>query len=154
MEVFIHRDSTTEIHLHQLDPAETVKAVAQRYGPENGSVWLQGSNDPLPAGQALMEVGIGEHGHLHIGTCKRVAVSVRYGGDAKSKEFPPAEVFEAVFQWATGPEGFGLTPDQKAKHTLGICDSLIEPDRGTHVGSAATDCSLCLDLAPKERFQG
>ena len=154
MEVFVHRDGTSDIQLHQASPADTVGSLARHYGNEQAHVWAQTSAEPLPAQRLLTEIGIDERDHLHVGTCVRIAVTVRYGGDSKSKDVPPAKTIESVFEWATGPEGFNLTPDQKAKHALGICGTVIEPDRGTHVGSIATDCALCLDLAPKERFQG
>lgn len=154
MEVFVHSDGTADIQLHQISPTDISESLARRFGNEQARVWAQTSIEPMPAQQLLAESGIGERDHLHVGTCVQIAVTVRYAGDSKSKDFPPAATIESVFQWAAGPEGFNLTSDQKAKHTLGICGTVIEPDRGTHVGSIATDCGLCLDLAPKERFQG
>jgi hypothetical protein len=84
-----------------------------------------------------------------------VAVSVRYGGETKSRDFPPPATVASVFAWATGPQGFGLTPAERAKHTLALCEGNAEIDHSAHIGSfAGEDCAVCLDLAPKERFEG
>jgi hypothetical protein len=83
-----------------------------------------------------------------------VVVTVRYGGDNTETGFPPAATLQAVFAWVTGPGGFNLPADQRAKHDLGVCGTGVLADRNTHIGSLATECSLCLDLAPRDRFQG
>ena len=103
----------------------------------------------------LKDAGIADRSHIHISRCHRITVRIRYGGDSKTHEFAPGATIASVFAWATGPNGFELTASERAKHTLGICDTLTQPDKSEHIGSLATEeCSVCLDLAPKERFEG
>jgi len=155
MEIYVHAHDR-ELRLIEVDEASTVRELAAAHGPvDEGSVWVEDGDEPLATDLTLGEAEIGERGHIHISRCPRVEVRVRYGGDDKSKDFPPGATIARVFAWATGRRGFDLTPSEKAKHTLGICDELTEPDKAEHVGSlAGEDCSLCLDLAPKERFEG
>jgi hypothetical protein len=89
---------------------------------------------------------------------RRIAVvtSVRYGGVPKEKSFSPASTVERVFEWATGPNGFNLTPAEKAKHVLALPGADHPLDSATHVGSLVSHegCHVQMDLAPKSRFEG
>jgi hypothetical protein len=156
MNVYVHMRGGDEVALVEVEANSTVKEILSRSGaPEGAEAWLQEAEQPLERAATLATLGVEERAHLHVSTCRKVAVSVRYGGDTESRDFPPAETVASVFAWATGPQGFGLTPSERAKHTLAVCDGNTELDRSAHIGSFADeDCSTCLDLAPKERFEG
>jgi hypothetical protein len=155
MDVYLHSRGD-EIAVVALESSWTVEDLLKSRGaPEGTHAWLEDGEDPLEPTATLENLGIEERAHLHISTCRMVAVSVRYGGDTKSRDFPPAATVASVFTWATGPHGFGLTPTERAKHTLAVCEGNAELDRSAHIGSfAGDDCNVCLDLAPKERFEG
>ena len=51
-------------------------------------------------------------------------------------------------------KGFDLPVKERPKHEVGICGTGVIAERNDHIGTLATDCALCLDLAPKDRFQG
>lgn len=151
MEIYLHGSGEEELHLVEVKAGDRIATAIT----EKGEVWLEGADEPLDPKQTFKQAGIGERAHLHVSTCRRVEVSVRYGGPpAKSEEFPPGTTFAAVFAWATGKKAFDLTKAEQAKHTFAVCDSDVQPDRSAHVGSFASECKLCLDLAPKERFEG
>src|SRR5205823_6151767 len=153
MQIYIHRRST-EVELVDAEPGTTVSALVSEYVGDQGDAWLEGADTPLDQASTLEESGVEERSHVHVSSCKRVAVRVRYS-DSITRDFPPAATVQAVFEWATGPHGFKLTDTEKAKHALGICDTTTEADKADHVGSFANDdCSVCFDLAPKERFEG
>ena len=156
MQIYLHSSQSTELQLIEVEETLTVRDLAAAHGPGGeGSVWVEDQDDALEVDLTLGKAGIVERGHVHISKCRRVKVRVRYGGDDKVKDFAPGATIARVFKWATGKKGFDLTPSERAKHTLGICDTLTEPDKAEHVGSLASDqCALCLDLAPKERFEG
>lgn len=156
MKIYLHSSQSTELKLIEVEETLTVRELADAHGPEEGaSVWIEDLEEVLETDVTLVEAGVTERGHVHVSKCRRVEVRVRYGGDPKTKEFAPSATIARVFKWATGEEGFDLTASERAKHTLGICDTLIEPDKSEHVGSLANEkCSLCLDLAAKERFEG
>ena len=152
MELFVHTTSGIAV----ADIAEGTKAselVEQVGAPAGASVWVQDAEKPLTS-TAIVTEAVGPRGHVHITTCKKVTVRVRFGGDDETRSFPPSATVQAVFQWASGPKGFNLPAQQKASHDVGVCDTGVLLDRNTHVGSVATECSVCLDLAPRDRFQG
>jgi hypothetical protein len=155
MQIYVHSQSRD---LEFVEVEETMK-VGELLGAYNqeaeADLWIEDGGKPLETESTLAEAGITQRGHVHISRCKRVEVSVRYGGDTKTKRFPPGTTVARVFNWATGKQGFDLTATEVAKHTLGLCDTLTQPDKSEHIGSLADhDCSVCLDLAPKERFEG
>ncbi len=155
MEIYIHRQNG-EMQLVEAEESTSVAELAQAHGgAEDSLVWVEDAEEPLDAAATLAVAGIKGRSHVHISPCRRITVRVRYGGDSESHEFAPGATVARIFAWATGKSGFDLTPTERAKHTLGICDELTQPDKSEHVGSiAGSECSLCLDLAPKERFEG
>ena len=155
MKIYVHSSETTELKLIEVEEKISVKEFAETQVGEGSSVWIEDEEESLELEAVLIEV-VKERGHVHVSKkCKKIAVSVRYAGDTKLKEFAPGATIARVFKWATGKNGFDLTPTERAKHTLGICHTNTEPDKSEHVGSlAGPDCTLCLDLAPKERFEG
>ncbi len=155
MEIYVHPEAPGELRLVVVDGGLSVdEFIRTEEDGEGLSAWLEGAQAPLPSAAILTDAGLTERAHVHIGRCKSVAVSARYGGDTKEKAFPPADTVQAVFEWVVGPHGFNLSPTEKAKHTVAVCGVDAEADRTAHIGSLATDCALCLDLVPKVRFEG
>ena len=156
MQIYIHRSETTELALIEVEEKTSIRELAKAHGGEGASVWLEDEEEGLELDAVLTEVDVTERSHIHVSKkCKRITVTVRYGGDERLKEFAPGATIAKVFKWATGKKGFDLTATERAKHTLGICGTNTEPDKSEHVGSLANPaCTLCLDLAPKERFEG
>jgi hypothetical protein len=155
VQIYVHRSENAELKLIEVEERISVKEFAETQVGEGASLWIEDEEESLEQEAVLIEV-VEERGHVHVSKkCKKIAVSVRYAGDTKLKEFAPGASIARVFKWATGKDGFDLTPTERAKHTLGICQTNTEPDKSEHVGSlAGSDCTLCLDLAPKERFEG
>jgi hypothetical protein len=156
MEIYIHA-AGKETALVDLPENTTVEGlIAAQFG-HRGDAWLEDAEQPLDRGQGLRAAGVGDRAHVHLSPCAEVHVIVRYPGAANPIEraFKPNQTIARVFEWATGKDGFDLTPTQKAKHALGICDTTTEADKDEHVGTFDNDeCSACFDLAPKERFEG
>jgi hypothetical protein len=155
MQIYIHQQSR-ELDLIEVEESMTVEGLVGAYSQEaKAALWIEDSADPLKGESTLADAGVTERCHVHITRCHRIEVKVRYGGDSKKRRFPPSTTIARVFEWATGKHGFELTATERAKHTLGICDTLTQPDKSEHIGSIAEHrCSVCLDLAPKERFEG
>jgi len=156
MKVLIH-DPSPEGVVRELivQESDTVAAVLVQLGAENEAMlWVEETEDPLDPNVTILEAGIVDFTHLHHGRCRKVEVSVRFGGESKSREFSPAATVQRIFEWSVGEHGYDLPRDQRPKHTLGLCGSESEADRRAHVGSLATDCRVCFDLAPKTRYQG
>ncbi|HEX7060289.1 MAG TPA: hypothetical protein VF176_10610 [Solirubrobacterales bacterium] len=156
MQIYIHRSETKELELIEVEEMISVKELAQAHGGDDASVWLEDEEESLAPEVPLKKAGVKDRGHVHVSKkCKKIEVQVRYAGDPKLRKFAPSATIARVFKWATGKKGFDLTPTERAKHTLGLCGTTTEPDKSEHVGSLANpDCTLCLDLAPKERFEG
>ena len=82
-------------------------------------------------------------------------MKVRFAGKSIESSVSPAETVGKIYRWATNSAEFKLTESQSAKHELAVCETKRLPDVSEHVGSLVdNDCSVCLDLRPKERFAG
>ncbi len=155
MQIYVHSSETTELALIEVEETVSVRELGETRVGTDAAVWLEDEDESLELDAVLIDV-VAERGHVHVSKKrKKIAVNVRYGGNERPKEFAPSATIAKVFKWATGKKGFDLTATERAKHTLGICGTNTEPDKSEHVGSlAGPDCTLCLDLAPKERFEG
>lgn len=156
MEIYIHT-AGREIAFVKVSEDQTVDALIAEQLAEASDAWLEDAEQPLERGQGLRAAGIGERAHVHVSKCAQVHVTVRYPGAPSpiERDFKPNQTIARVFEWATSKKGFDLTPTEKAKHALGICDATTEADKDEHVGTFANDeCKACFDLAPKERFEG
>jgi coproporphyrinogen III oxidase len=155
MEIYVHA-AGKEIALTELSEDTTAAALVATQLGGDGHAWLEDAEQPLERDVALKAAGVGNRAHVHVSKCPAVHVTVRYpGADTIEQDFKPNQTIARVFEWATGKSGFNLTPTEKAKHALGICDTTTEADKDEHVGTFAGDeCKACFDLAPKERFEG
>jgi hypothetical protein len=154
MEIYLHT-AGKDVLLIDVDEDTTVDALIAEHVPEGGDAWLEDADRRLAPSRSLRAAGVSERSHVHVSKCREVHVTVRYGGIEIARDFKPNQTIARVFAWATGHDGFDLTPTEKAKHALGICDTTTEADKDEHVGTFASDeCNACFDLAPKERFEG
>lgn len=155
MKIFVHPAGSSDVREVEASPDARVAALLVELGGDaEALLWVEEAEDPLDPDTTLVEAGIVEFTHVHHGHCKAIAVAVRFGGETKEHEFSPASTVQRVFSWASGNKGFDLPAEQRAKHTLGLCGTQTEADRRDHVGSLASDCRVCFDLAPKARYQG
>ena len=154
MEIFLHQRAT-ETRFIKVDPDRTVRHFAIACLGEGALVWLEDGKEALDPEKTLTEIGVVERCHVHVSTCKGVLVKVRFGGDSIEESFPPPTSADFILKWAASPEGFKLTDSEAAKHVLAICGTDTELDQADHIGFYADDdCSVCLDLLPRERFEG
>src|SRR5438128_2146683 len=128
MEIYVHAPGAEPVFA-EVSEDMTVAALVAAHAVGAGQAWLEDADEALDDTATLREAGIGERDHVHVGRCRKVEVRVRYGGrDDIVKDFPPAKTIAKVFDWATGKHGFELTETERAKHTLGICDTTTEVD--------------------------
>ncbi len=157
MELFLHIEGEEEPRLVEFTNTTTAEALILASGgkAEGDMIWVEDGDEPLDADTVLAEVGIGEHAHLHRGRCRRLKVTVRHNGE-KEHLFPPSAKVERVLKWAVGKHGFDIPEDQVANLVLAVCGADHFLDRSIHIGSLPrpSDCALCLDLAPRDRFEG
>ena len=154
MEIFLHQRAT-ETGFVKVDPDMKVRDFAKECLGEGALVWLEDGKEPLDPEKTLMEIGVVERCHLHVSTYKGVLVKVRFGGDSIEESFPPPTSADFILKWAASAEGFKLTDSEAAKHLFAICGTETELDQADQIGFYADDdCSVCLDLVPRERFEG
>jgi hypothetical protein len=121
----------------------------------DGDLFLGDRETPLDGSKTLGAQGVKDRAKLFVGRCRRVDVTVRFGGLDKHENFPPGAAVAAVFAWATGKKGFDLPHAEAVKHAFQVCEGTEQPDHADHIGSwAGDDCTVCLDLVPKQKFEG
>lgn len=154
MEIFIHHRST-ETEFIKVDPDRKVRDFGVECQGAGALVWLEGGKEALEPDKTLAEAGVVERCHVHVSCCKAVVVKVRFNGHSVEDSFPPVVTADTILKWAASPEGFKLTDSQAAKHLLVVCETEKELDHAEHIGLFAdNDCSVCLNLVPRERFEG
>jgi hypothetical protein len=158
MELYVHSEGNEDPDLVEVESSGTIRElVVVREGRDGQElIWAENGDEPLELDITFEAAGIAHRHHVHRGRCRRVRVLVRYGGDTRPHDFPPSATVARVFDWACGPLGFNLTPEQRAKHVLAVPGADHALDPGVHIGSlvSAGSCEVVLDLAPKERFEG
>lgn len=152
MQIFLHTPTGLAL-VEKLDDATTIADLIDQAGLTDASAWIEDGEDALELTDRVAQVA-GDKSHIHVNRCRRVDVSINYGGKQKSHGFSPGSTIQAVRQWAVGKDGFDLPVKERPKHEVGVCGTGVIADRNDHIGTLATDCTLCLDLAPKDRFQG
>ena len=154
MEVFLHQRAI-ETGFIKVDPDKKVGDLATECLGEGALVWIEDGKDALDLEKTLAEAGVVDRCHIHVSICKGVFVKVRFGGDVIEESLSPATTAGIILKWAASPDGFKLTDSEAAKHLLAICGTNTELDQADHIGFFADDdCSVCLDLLPRERFEG
>ena len=152
MQIFIHTPNGIAF-ADDLDATATIADLMDKAGLTDSTAWLEDVEDPLDPGAVVSTVA-GDKAHIHVNRCRRIDVTIQFAGQTKARQFPPGATIQAVRSWAVGPDGFDLPAKERPRHEVGVCGSGVIADRNDHVGTLATDCGLCLDLAPKDRFQG
>ena len=154
IEIFLHqRARATEFV--KVDPDKTVEDFALECAGKGAFVWFEDAKDSLKPEMRLSEFRVTARCHVHVSFCSIVEVKVRYAGDIVECSVSPATTIGAVHKWAASPEGFKLTDSESAKHVLVVCGTNTDLNQSEHIGCFSDDdCSVCLDLLPKERFEG
>ena len=156
MEIYVHTAGNEDPELIQIEGSAPVREFLVA-GDGNGAVlvMLEDVAEPIDLEITIEQAGIRHRDHVHRGRCRRVSTRVRYNGD-ENREFHPAATIRRVFEWATGPHGFNLTPEQKAEHVLALPGADHFLDWEVRIGSVVTpgSCDVVLDLLPKSRFEG
>jgi hypothetical protein len=110
-------------------------------------------NDPAGTTGADRTVAVTEvRAHIGIHRCRRVLVTVNFAGERIERRFVPTATIQAVRRWAVGIHGFDLSAEQQPEHEVSVCNTGVVADRKTRVGALAIRCTLCLDLARRDRF--
>lgn len=154
MELFLHTQDQA-IALVEVDEGVVVEAfIADRGDAAELEVWLGDADEPLARERTFLDLGVTRHSHLHLGRRRQIATTVRYNTVEIEREFGPNKTFERVYDWAAGKHGFDLTADEKAKHTLVLAGTDVEPEMSEHIERYAVHGKLRLDLVPQDRHAG
>ena len=154
IQIFLHQKSRST-DMVKVDPHRTVEDFATECAGKGAFLWLEDATESLKPEMRLCEAGVTESCHVHISLCSIVQVKVRFAGDTRECSVSPASTIGEVHKWAASTQGFKLTDTESAKHALAICGEDTDLDQAEHIGCFVDeDCSVCLDLLPKERFAG
>lgn len=155
IQIFVTTPGDTEDRFITVPPVATVQqlsAALQALGvsvPDGAQAFLEGEEEP-----AAQPIRLRNKARVHLGTCRKVQVSVSYAGRIEQKSFPPSVPLVAVQQWAAGKL---LANDiDRKEHVLQICNSDQQPSPGTQLGALTLPgcCSACFDLVPSIRVEG
>jgi hypothetical protein len=156
LRLYIHHPHNESPEAIEIEETATVSSLVETHGRGGDALaMLEDTEVTLAEELTLVEAGVGDRGHVHVGPRKTITVTLHFNDADKTKKFPPAATVQRVFEWAVGPKGFALPGDQKPKHTLSLCGTQKRPAREVHVGSLTDEHgNVCFDLIPKKRFEG
>jgi hypothetical protein len=156
MDVYVHSQGEDPERIEIEASALVRELLVVQEGGGVEQIWIEERDEALDLDITLEAAGIHHKHHVHRGRCRSVEVEVRFNGERLPHSFRQVATIRTVFDWATGPQGFGLTPEQKVKHVFALPGADHFLDWGVHVGSLISPgtCQVVLDLFPKERFAG
>lgn len=98
--------------------------------------------------------GIRRGCRLHIGRCRKIAVSVNFLERTIEHRFAPGARVRKVKAWAV--EKLRIEPKDAGEHVLRLCGTTREPatDTPLHELTNGRECSVCFDLVPVKRVEG
>ena len=155
MEVYRHSEGKRRPELIEIEATALVRELLIVKDGDD-QIWIEEQEEAVDLDITLEAAGIHHRHHVHHGRCRTVDVQVRFNGERRARDFRQIATIRQVFDWATGPEAYNLTPEQKAKHVLALPGADHFLDWNVRVGSLVTagTCEVVLDLLPKERFEG
>jgi hypothetical protein len=155
LELFLHAAGREDPELIEVEATAVVRELLAGTDPE-GVIWIEEINEPVGLDITLEQATIGHRHHVHRGRCRQVEVAVRFNTSRVERSFSPGTTIKTVYRWASGPDGFKLTPEQAAKHVLAVPGADHFLGNSVHIGSLVpTDsCKVDLDLLPRDRFAG
>ena len=152
-QLFLHRRGK-DTEFIDVDLATTVESFCSSHDEPTSQAWLQDDTTPLEPSVTLSEVGVNDRCHIIVIPCQSITVKVRQVDNTFHKfTVAPSITVSSIFDLAAGPDGFGLTDDERVKHDLVIGDAVI--DLNEHIGTLSNaECTVTLDLCPQDRFLG
>jgi len=130
---------------------ESSEALDEADDVDNG----EDSHEPVNAELTLEHLHLRDHGgHVHSHKCRRIMVTVNYGGGSKHHKFSPATTIEVVTRWAK--KKFKLDDQAAADLVLQITGTKDIPRANQHLGEivASGRCDVSFDLVKETTPQG
>lgn len=155
--LYIHREGTLDPEIVDIDPSDTVRDLLLKLGAgDEDRLWLEDNPNVLDDDACIKDEHIPDRHHVHCSPVKEIDVEVTFVDEHKRRRFPPSATVASVHEWATGPKGFNLAADQRPKHELVVRGTDEAVPGNVHLGSLVGrgEHEVCLDLRPKERFEG
>jgi hypothetical protein len=155
MRVYVHEEGRVDADAVDLDEAIPI-GDALEIASDDVAVFVEDADEELDPTATLAVAGVADRAHLFRGRRRRIKVAVSFNGESIDREFRPNATVGRVFRWATGPNGFDLSKEDAAEHTLAISPGDTIPPRDAHLGSLdnGSPGRLTFALIPKHRFEG
>lgn len=160
--LFVQAAGMTAVELVEVEDGDPVGKLVEKArhsgfrGDSVAQVFIEDQDEALDLTRTVEEAGLANHASVHVATCPRVEVTVRYGGTTRSRTYSPAQRVEHVFKWATGKQGFAVDEEDALDLALQACgkDGVLSLE--DHIGLFLTSgqCKACFDLVPTDRIQG
>ncbi|HKX50765.1 MAG TPA: hypothetical protein VJQ48_10090 [Candidatus Binatia bacterium] len=117
-------------------------------------IFVDEADEPLKGEHTHPVHGLKHGSRIHVGRCKRIAVTVHFLDKTEERPFPSGARVRAVKEWAV--REFKMDPKDAAEHVLQLCKSTARPSSDTplHQLIHGHDCTLCFDLVPEKRVEG
>jgi sulfur carrier protein ThiS len=157
MRIYVHEPEKRLPGPVEVDEQTTIAVLVAEQTEQDGDavVMVEETEIVLVEELTLVEAGVGDRGHVHVGRRKTVHVSVEFNAKVLEKDFAPAQTVHRAHDWAVGDKAFDLPRGERAKHMLALAGTNDRPAADVHLGSLA-DHEGCVrfDLVPKKRFEG
>nr|WP_294522490.1 hypothetical protein [uncultured Rhodopila sp.] len=158
--VFIQVHGQADIVEAEFSPAATLgdlhdKLEILAIAVDDGTFIFIDEAEEHEAGERHQPLRHLKHGsRVHVARCKRIATTVHFLDQTKTREFAPGARVRAVKEWAV--HVLDMAPKDAAEHVLQLCNSAERPSSDTplHQLVQGHHCGLCFDLVPEKRVEG
>lgn len=150
-DIFIKRSGSLEVQHRKVETLELAalqKELDKAFGA--GLLFLEDEDEPLSPDRRIDAPSL----FVHHSRCKRIEVTVRYGGRTFEHKFGPGTTLKTIKRRAE--KKLDIDAADAAELSLQIAGTNDRPDEATHVGSVAdpSTCSVVFDLVPSDRING
>jgi hypothetical protein len=158
--VFIQAHGQADIVEAEFSPAATLGDLHDKLEilgivVDNGTFIFFDESEEHEVGERHKSLRHLKHGsRVHVTRCKRIATTIHFLDQIKTREFAPGRRVRAVKEWAV--HVFDMKPKDAAEHVLQLCGSAERPPSDTplHQLVQTHQCELCFDLVPEKRVEG
>jgi hypothetical protein len=154
MRIYVHKQDEQDVEALETTPEEVIAETLRLEVDE--VVLLEDTDQVIDVSLTFEEAVVVERSHVFHGKRHRIKAIVVFNGEPRDREFSAAARVERVFDWATGPDGFGLDKADAAEHQLALASDDKVPPGDVHLGSLPQDPPgvVTFNLIPKHRHEG
>jgi hypothetical protein len=156
MKIYVHREGKHEAEAVDIAADVVIAKALELEDDDEIVVLVEDGDEVVDITLTFEQAGIADRAHVFHGRRHRIDVVVKYNNEPMERTFAASATVARVYKWASGDNGFGLSPAQAAEHTLQLASDKSIPAGDVHVGSLDRDKDgrVTFRIIAKHRYEG